>query len=119
MARTISSTTLDQPLSYFKTNIAKIHICSQLPTTFAQVATYTLGNKSGAFTVSNPTDMTNGRKISVSATTGGTVTATGTATHVVVVSGTEILGWVAITSQAVTEGNTFNTSAFDFEMTSV
>lgn len=94
-----------------------LHICSAEPTGYANVATVTLGNKSlsGAFT--GPADRTpSGRKVTVGAQTGGSVTATGTAAAwaLVDVPGTKVCASGALASaQGVTNGNTFSTAAFD------
>lgn len=96
-----------------------IHICSAEPAVGALSTTtaVTLGNKSfgagGCFgTVGNATP--NGRKVSSTAITDGSVTGTGTATHWAAVDGTRTLATGALSaSQAVTSGNTFTLASFD------
>jgi hypothetical protein len=101
----------DAALNVVKNNATILHICSGLPANYAGIAAVTLGNKaSPAFT--GPTDATpNGRKVTVTAITDGTVTGTGTATHYAIASGSVLLAANTITSQAVTSGNTFTTPA--------
>jgi hypothetical protein len=104
---------LDAGLAYLD-NTTVLHILSQQPTTYANVATYTLGNKAtpsiGAAGAGTPS----GRKRTVAAISGGTVTATGTATHLALVSGTVLIATGPLNaSQAVTSGNTFTLTAFD------
>jgi hypothetical protein len=90
------------------------HLCSSQPATFGNVATYTLGNKTTP-TVGSPTSRSpTGRKVIMSAiSTGGSVTGTGTAAYWALVDATRLLATGTMTSQAVTSGNTFTTSAFD------
>lgn len=60
------------------TNATKmLHICSQQPASFAEVATYSLGNKASP-SIGSPANHTTGRKVTVAALTGGSVTASGT-----------------------------------------
>lgn len=91
-----------------------LHICSTEPTTYAQVGTYTLGNKTG-ITIGAATSRTpNGRKVTVSAITDGDVTAGGTAAYYAIVSGTTL--WVTNSlpsSQVVNPDNPFSVAAFD------
>ncbi len=53
MAQEIQNVALDKTLDYIKDNASVLHICSQAPTTYAQVATYSLASKSG-LTISSP-----------------------------------------------------------------
>lgn len=96
-----------------------LHICSTEALTYAQAtSTYTLGNKAD-ITITGPAEGdVSGRKISIGAITGGSVTATGTATHLCLVdtSTSELLLTEELSSsQSVTLGNTFTLTAFDIE----
>lgn len=101
------------------TNATKtLHITSQQVTTFANVATYTLGNKVSP-SVGAPADHTTGRKVTAAAITGGSVTGTGTASHYCIVDtvnskvlASQVLG----SSQSVTSGNTFSLASFDIAL---
>ena len=92
-----------------------IHICSAEPTTFGTLNS--LGNKSfgaGGVFGSPGARAPNGRKVSTTAVTDGSVTGTGTATHWAIVDGTRLLATGALSSsQAVTSGNTFTLGSFD------
>lgn len=95
----------------------KLVICSQEPVTYTEAnATYTLGNKATP-TIGSAGDRTpNGRKVTISAITDGTVTGTGTASHWALVDtvNSRLLSTGALSSsQAVTSGNTFTLAAFD------
>ena len=101
----------DNGLTVLDTEVSHLYICSQEPTTYAQASsTYALGVKATP-TVSAPGARTpNGRKVTVTAITDGTVSATGTATHYAMVDSTNsrLLATGALSSsQAVTSGNTF------------
>lgn len=104
---------LDDGLNVLTTSVSALHICSQEPTTYAEAtSTYTLGD--GAASAGSPADKSGGgREVTVGAISGGSVTATGTATHYAVVDGTRLLGAEALSSsQSVTSGNTFDLGAF-------
>ena len=107
----------DNGLTVLDTEANVLHICGTLPTTYTEAtATYSLGNKS-APTVSAPADRTGGgRKVTVSAITDGTVTATGTAVYYALcdtVNSRMLAQGSLSSSQAVTSGNTFTLGAFD------
>lgn len=112
MAATISDAVLDAALQFIETNGDDVHITSAACASWANVGTYTLGNKAGC-TYTGPADHTSGRKTVLDAITGGTVTASGTATHFVITNGTDAI-YVCQelnASQAVTSGNTFTLTA--------
>ena len=106
----------DAALSYIQTNTDKLHVCSSEPANFAGVAGVSLGNKATP-TVGSPGDRTGGgRKVTFSAITDGTITASGTAAYVAVVDegGSLLLFTKALDStQAVTNGNPFTLNSFD------
>jgi len=100
---------LDAGLDYVRTNATAIYLCSQEPTTRTEaVTTYALATKASP-TINVPSDRAGGgREITIAAFADGSVTATGTATHYAIVSGTELLATEALTSsQAVTILNTW------------
>ena len=109
---------LDNGLTVLDTEATHVYICSAEPTTYTQaITTYALGNKSG-ISIGAPAAATspNGRKVTVAAITGGSVTATGTASHYAIVDTTNsrLLAANALaSSQSVTNGNTFSVGAFD------
>lgn len=122
---TISDYIYDSALSKFDTEASHIYLCSAEPTTYAAATAanngttqFGLGNKTiAAGDIDPPSDRVGGgRKITVEALTGGTVTSTGTATHYALVdaSNSRLLATGALSaSQALTSGNTFSTAAFD------
>ena len=112
----VSDEILDQGLDWADTNGTRLDICSQEPTTYAQAtSTYTLGNKTSINTGATADRSPSGRKVTVPAVTGGSVTSTGTATHWALTDGASLLvatGSLS-SSQSVTSGNTWSTGAFD------
>ena len=116
MAAYLNDAILDGGLTILDTLGDKLHICSAQPANFAGVAAVDLGNKT-SISIGAPADgTTNGRRVTVAAITGGSVTASGTATHYAIVDTTNSRLLAANTlaaSQAVTSGNTFSLAAFD------
>lgn len=110
----------DAALQVLVSNGDRLDICSQEPTSYTEAtSTYSLGNKT-SITIGTIADGdVSGRKVTVSATTGGTIGSTGTATHYAIsnTSGTQLLAAGQLTtSQSVVSGNTFTTQAFDIEI---
>ena len=108
---------LDAALQVLTSEVNRLDICSSEPTTYTQAtSTYTLGNKTSP-TVGSPADASpNGRKVTVSAITNGTMTGTGTAGYWALVdtSNSRLLAAGPLSAtQAVTSGNTFTLTAFD------
>lgn len=98
----------------------RLDLCSQEPTNYTQATvTYSLGNKT-SITISTIADGdVSGRKVTVSATSNGTVGSTGTATHYAISDtvGSQLLAAGELTtSQQVVSGNTFTSEAFDIEI---
>lgn len=117
MADYLHDDVFDSGLSVLDTLVENLYICSTLPTTFTEASsTYKLGTKASP-TVSAPGDRTGGgRKVTVSAITDGTVSATGTAGFYALTddSASKLLAQGDLSStQAVTSGNTFTLTAFD------
>lgn len=111
----LTDTALDAALAVLVSNVNVLYICSQEPTTYAQAsATYKLGSKT-SYTVGSPTDRTpNGRKVVCPAISDGSVSASATATHWALCSGSVLYATGALSaSQGVTSGNTFTLGAFD------
>lgn len=76
----IDDRTFDSGLSTLS-EIDEFHVCSQEPLSYAQVATYSLGNKSSP-TITVPEDRgAGGRQVRMTAISDGSVTADGTVTH--------------------------------------
>ena len=113
----INDRVFDNGLSAITSEATRLDLCSQEPTTYTEAtSTYTLANKT-SISVSSPTDGdSSGRKVVVSAITGGSVTSDGTVTHWAVsdTSNTRLLATGALSaSQAVTSGYSFDLAAID------
>lgn len=117
MAGYLHNDVFDSGLSVLDTATTTLYICSQQPTTLGEATTtYALGNKASP-SISAPSDAASGRKVTVSAITGGSVTASATATHWAVVDATRLLATNNLAaSQAVTSGNTFSLASFDISI---
>ncbi len=114
---TVADRVLDNGLQVLDLEANAVHITSQQATTYAEAtSTYTLGNTT-SISISAPTDRTGGgRQVTLTAVTGASVTASGTATHYAIVdtSNSRLLVTSALTaSQSVTSGNTFSLEALD------
>ena len=111
----LSPNILDNGLAYLVTNGTRLDICSVEPATYAQVVTYSLGNKSG-ISIGAPGNRTpTGRKVTVAAITNGAITATDTAGFYAITNGSNelLVAKSLAASQGVTSGNTFTLTAFD------
>lgn len=117
---TISDYVLDAALSKLDTEANRVDICSQEPTTYAAAtSTYTLGNAT-SISIGAPTNGdTSGRKVTLAAISGASVTGTGTATHFAITDtiNSRLLATGSLSaSQSVTSGNTFSLTAVDIEI---
>jgi len=117
---TLSDRVYDNGLTVLDTEANRVDICSAEPATYAAAtSTNTLGNTT-SITISAPADGdTSGRKVTLSAISGASVTATGTATHFAITDTTNsrLLATGSLSSsQAVTSGNTFSLTAVDIEI---
>jgi hypothetical protein len=96
-----------------------LHVCSTLDSTptRAEVLAASLANvtvASGDFTKADGD--TSGRKVTVAAKTAISVTASGTASHIALIDGTNVRYVTTCTNQSLTSGNTVNTPAFKIEI---
>jgi hypothetical protein len=114
---TIADKVLDDGLNTLTNDANRVDITSQEATSYTDAtSTSTLGNTT-SITISSPADRTGGgRKVTLSAISGGSVTATGTATHYSISDTTNSVLLVTgslTASQSVTTGNTFSLEALD------
>jgi hypothetical protein len=97
-------------------NATTLHITSSEASSFANVASVTLGNSAITFTGPTNGDVS-GRKVVVNAITSGTVTGTGTATSWALVDGSVLYATGSLSSsQSVTSGNAFTLAAINIEI---
>lgn len=118
MAKWANDSLMDAALNYIKNNVVTMTACSAQPTTRAEaITTYALADVAvGASDVTLANGDTSGRKATIAAKSGVTVDSTGTATHIALVDGTNLLYVTTCTSQALTSGNTVNFPAWDIEI---
>jgi hypothetical protein len=121
MAKELHDDVYDAALDKIAT-CTHLNFCSTQPANYAGIAAVTLanvtltaGDGNGDYVVSNGD--TSGRKVRVAAQTGMTPTGNGTVTYAVLDDGTTLLAATTVTSQAVTTAQTWNSPAFDIELT--
>lgn len=120
----LNDNTLDNGLAALKAAADKTYICNAEPATYTQAtSTYALGNKNfgagAVFPAAIAAGSPSGRKLTRAAITDGSVTGTGTASHIAdVTSGSTRLETATSLSatQAVTSGNTFSLAAADVRL---
>lgn len=108
----------DAALNYLDTNVTQLFITSALCATYAEASsTYKLGVKATP-TISTATDDgTTGRKVTISAITDGTVSDTGTASHVALCSADTLLACYPLDATAsVTSGSIFTLTEHDINL---
>ena len=95
-----------------------LHILSALPTTYANVTAYSLGYVTPvSYTFEYPGTGVGGYLQSLDGHSGGTVTATGTATHWAITNLVKVFVSGALDSpQQVYVGGTFSCDVFDIEL---
>lgn len=117
MAKFIADAVLDLLLDGVATGTI-LTVCNAQPTTRTEaVTTFKLADvvvDSGDFSKANGD--TNGRKVTVAQQASIAVDTSGTATHVAICDGSDVLAVTTCTSQALTSGNTVTVPAFDIEV---
>lgn len=117
MAKAVADAVLDAALDKIATATI-MTACSAEPTTRTEaVTTYALADvtiDSGDF--ANADGDTSGRKTTVAQQSGVTVDTTGTATHVALCDGSDLLYVTTCTSQSLTSGNTVTFNSWKVEI---
>jgi hypothetical protein len=120
MGKLVDDLVLDAALNYLKNNVTRMVACSAQPTTYTEGnSTYALANvtlASGDFTIANGD--TSGRKVTVGAKTGVSVSVSGTVTHVALldVTNSKLLYVTTTTSQGVSTGGTVDFGSWKVEI---
>lgn len=117
----LADSVLDAALQHIIDHGTRQDICSQEPSTYTEAtSTYSLGNKTGITVGAQANGVTSGRRVTIPAVTGGSVTATGTATHNALskpTATTELLMAKALSApKAVNNLDTYSTDAQDIEI---
>jgi flagellar basal body rod protein FlgB len=118
MPKVAPDAVMDAALDYISGATA-MHVCSTLDSTptRAEVLAASLANvsvSSGDFTKADGT--TSGRKVTVAAKSGVSVTASGSASHIALIDGTNVRYVTTCTTQSLTSGNTVNIPAWAVEI---
>lgn len=118
MAKAVDNTVLDAALNIMKNNSIRQAVCSSQPANYAAIAAATLATATmatGDYTVANGD--TSGRKVTMTAKSSVTVSANGTATHIVLHDNSAVMHYVTTcTSQALTTANPVNIPAWKIEI---
>lgn len=119
----LSDTVMDVLLNYVKTNGDQLSFCSAAPTTYTEAhVTYMLAEGalvSGDYTLA--AGDVSGRKVTVAAQTGISVTTQGTTAYAAITDsgGSALLLYSPCTEALIYVGNTINSTAFDLEIQDV
>ncbi len=125
MGKLIHNDVYDAALAYVADNGTRMFLCSAEPASYQEASadnmlvqqTLTPGDGNGDFTIAEGDS--SGRKLTVEAQTGITVTNSGTVTHVAICDSvnSKVLAVTEVNSPyAVTSGNTVNVPAFDLTL---
>lgn len=118
MGKKVSDAVLDAALGHIQSNVTAMVLTDAEPADraaalAASLATITVTG--GDITIANGD--TSGRKITVAAKNGESVTADGTYNHMSLISGTDLLlVTTAQTSKALNNGDTVDVQAWDYEI---
>lgn len=116
MAAFLNDRVYDNGLSALTSETTQLVICSTQPTTYTEAfTTYKLGTKTSPTVGSPGAGSPNGRQVTVSAITDGSISASGTANSLALIdtSNSRLLTSQLLSStQAVTSGNPFTLTSF-------
>lgn len=107
---------LDTALDYISTNAIEIYVCSSQPANYAAIAAAALTAAAVPSYQANQDGDVSGRKLAVDEVTDESITASGTATHIVLASATVLLYVTTCTSQALSSGGTVTIPTWDIEI---
>ena len=120
MAKQASQDFFDGALNVIKNSVTRMIACSAQPTTYAEAnTTYNLAQVTMASTdFTLAAGVTSGRRVTVAAKSGVSVTASATANHVALVDVTnsKLLYVTTAANQALTSGSTVSFGAWDIEI---
>lgn len=124
MAKSLNDAVIDAALAKVATGTI-LTVCSTQPTTRTEaVTTYkladiamTAGDGNGDYTIGDGD--VSGRKLAVAQQADIDIDSSGTALHVAICDGTDLLLVTTCTSQALTSGGTVTVPTFDYEITDI
>ena len=115
MAKSVPAAVIDAMLTQAEgTTIA---VCSAQPANYAGIAAVTLATAAISGSYAKAAGDVSGRKNTLPAQNGISITASGSATHVVVHNGVDLKLVTTCPSQALTSGGTVDVGAFAHEIT--
>lgn len=120
MAKSVHNDVLDGAHNIIKNNCTRMTVCTTEPTTYAQANTNNMlasvTMASGDFTAADGD--VNGRKLTIAAKTGVSISVSGTAQHIALldVANSKLLYVTTCTSQPLTAGNTVNFPSWKIEL---
>lgn len=120
MAKKLPQEFLDEPLTWVKTNMVRLAICSAEPSNYADITNVRLAEAtmaSGDFTLA--AGDISGRKVTVASKEDIVIDSSGNGTHVVLHDNSSILGPVTTCSTVPLTaggGNTVNTAGWKIEI---
>ncbi len=117
MAKATPDAILDAMADAIRAAVTTEYVCSAEPANFAGIAAVALADV--AFSSSDTTKAngdTSGRKMTQGQKSAVPIDSSGTATHVVLASGSVLLYVTTCTSQALTSGGTVTIPAWDIEV---
>lgn len=107
---------MDTGLDYISSNATELYVCTAEPTDRANAISITLIAAETPTFQANADGDVSGRKKAVDAETDVSITASGTATHIALCSGTTLLYVTTCTSQALSSGGTVTIPTWDIEI---
>ena len=120
MGKAAPNSTIDAMLDEIAT-ATRLVVCSAEPANFAGIAAVALadvvltaGDGNGDFTIADGD--TSGRKVTVAAQSDVAIDTSGTATHVALDDGTDLIYVTTCTSQALVDTGTVTVPSFDVEI---
>lgn len=110
---------LDAALSYISSNATELYICTSQPSDrAAAISTSLIAAATPSFTGPVNGD-SSGRKLTIDQVTDESITATGTANHIALCSGSTLLYVTTCSAQALSSGGTVTQPAWDIEIADV
>ena len=117
MSKATPDAILDAMADALKAAVTTMYVCSGQPANYAGIAAVALANVAvGSSDGTKADGDTSGRKVTWAQKSSISITANGTATHVVLASGSVLLYVTTCTSQGLTSGGTVTVPAWKSEV---
>lgn len=117
MGKLVPDTIIDNMLDEIVANATTIHFLTAEPANYAAISGLELASATISGSIVKANGDTSGRKATIPAQTGVSISTTGESDHVALSNGTDTLYLVTThTAQTLTSGGTVDSSAFDVEV---